>query len=133
MDKKYFRDFKYSKDQIQRYLNSAQEAVNIAENDQYLNVRFNYSYNALLKGCIALLAFKGIKVRSVPGHHIKMLSAAAEILKDEDIEVIADLMRQKRNMDLYDGGIDVTEKECCEYITFVRSVIKKIENVLKTS
>jgi hypothetical protein len=40
-------------------------------------------------------------------------------------------MRSKRNLDFYAGGIEVTEKECKEYINFVEEVLAKLkENIL---
>jgi len=35
-------------------------------------------------------------------------------------------MRQKRNVDLYAGGTDITAKECAEYLTFVEDVVLKV-------
>ena len=122
----FFQKFKFSKEQTQNFFTGAKESLYIAENDEFLNVKFNYSYNALLKASIALLSLHNLKVRGIPGHHIKLIEKASEIMKDNDIEIMADLMRQKRNMDLYDGGIDVTDKECREYFCFVKNVLDRI-------
>ncbi|MDO8805491.1 MAG: hypothetical protein Q7R35_13800 [Elusimicrobiota bacterium] len=35
-------------------------------------------------------------------------------------------MRQRRNVDLYAGGTDVTAKECAEYLDFVEGVFLKV-------
>ena len=32
----------------------------------------------------------------------------------------------------YGGGIEVTEKECAEYIKFVEGVLEKIKAIIKT-
>jgi len=36
-----------------------------------------------------------------------------------------------RNLDLYEGGIKVTEKECREYINFVEGVLLKVKEVIE--
>jgi hypothetical protein len=40
---------------------------------------------------------------------------------------MGDLMRLKRNMDLYDGGVDITEHESEEFLEFVKDVVKRVE------
>jgi hypothetical protein len=40
------------------------------------------------------------------------------------------MMRQKRNLDFYSGGVEVTEKECEEYINFTESVLKRLEELI---
>lgn len=107
--------------------------MEIAKNDTFLEVKFNYSYNALLKSGIALLSHNNIKIKSVPGHHIKIIEKLAELLDNEDISDFGNVMRSKRNSDLYNGGIDVTEKECKEYISFVEKIIKSIRNILQNN
>lgn len=77
-----------------------------------------------------MISFYQVKVRSVPGHHVKIIEKMAEILNDETIDDIGNIMRSKRNRDFYGGGIEVTEKECVEYIQFVENVLVKIKNVL---
>lgn len=71
---------------------------------------------------ITLLSYYHIKVRSVPGHHIMTIDKMSEILKDETINDIGNVMRSKRNVGLYGGGIEITVKECKEYIKFVENV-----------
>lgn len=93
-------------------------------------MKFNYAYTALIKAGIASLSYYHVKVKSVPGHHIKIIEKLAQILKDDDIEDIGNSMRSKRNLDFYAGGIEVTEKECKEYINFVKEVLAKLkENI----
>ena len=56
----------------------------------------------------------------------------AEILKDEAVADIGNVMRSKRNIDLYGGGVEITEKECREYIIFVGRILKRIKNIITT-
>ena len=81
----------------------------IAAESEYTQVRFRFSYDALLKLGILLVARAGCKVRSVPGHHTKLLAALADLSGTPDVEPVAETMRQKRNLDLYEGGAYVTD------------------------
>ena len=47
--------------------------------------------------------------------------------KEEDILVLGNKMRQERNVNLYDGGFFVGEKDSLEYLKFVKSAFKKSE------
>ncbi|MBW2554675.1 MAG: hypothetical protein KAS98_10720 [Deltaproteobacteria bacterium] len=125
-----FVRFTFSKSQIKKHFDNALKDFNIAQRDTILDVKFNYTYTALIKAGIALISFYQVKVRSVPGHHVKIIEKMAEILNDETIDDIGNIMRSKRNRDFYGGGIEVTEKECVEYIQFVENVLVKIKNVL---
>jgi uncharacterized protein (UPF0332 family) len=96
-----------------------------------LDVKFNYTYTALIKAGIALLSAYQIKIRSVPGHHIKLIEKVSQILADESVSDIANVMRSKRNLGLYAGGMEITEKECREYLKFTEKIIKKIDSAIK--
>jgi len=127
---KYFVKFKFSKEQIEKNFRNALKDLGIAKKDKILEVKFNYAYTALIKGGITLLSYYQVKVRSISGHHIKIIENLAQILKDETIADIGNIMRSKRNLDLYAGGIEVTEKECREYINFIEKTISKIEKFI---
>lgn len=124
---KYFSKHDFSKAQIEKNLSNAVKDLNIAKKDSILDVKFNYAYSALLKAGITLLSQQQFKIKSAPGHHIKIIETLAEILQDERIADIGNAMRSKRNLDMYSGGIDVTEKECKEYIDFVDKVIAQVK------
>ena len=130
-EKEYFQKFDFKQDQIERYFQSALRDLEIARKDSFAEVRFSYGYQALIKAGIALLAKAGrVKVRSVPGHHMKILSKLSDLLKEEDILAIGNAMRTKRNDDLYGGGESITEKEADDYLEFVEGIIKKVRKVL---
>jgi hypothetical protein len=96
-------------------------------------VRFVFAYNALIKGGITLLAKKGgVKVRSVPGHHARILEKMSELLDDDEVADVGNAMRMKRNLDFYGGGQIVTRKEADEYFEFVDRVVKQVEARLST-
>ena len=126
-DDKYFAKFKFTIEQIERNLNNALRDLDIAKKDEFLDVKFNYTYMALLKAGITLISLNGRKVKSTRGHHVKIIEKLADLLGSNDISALGNLMRSKRNTDLYDGGIEVTSKECREYINFVESVVEKVK------
>ncbi|OGS46250.1 MAG: hypothetical protein A2539_02665 [Elusimicrobia bacterium RIFOXYD2_FULL_34_15] len=61
-----FRKIKFSNEQINSYLKNAKKDLKIAKEDNIPEVKFNYSYNSLLKAGITLIAgISGLKVRSI--------------------------------------------------------------------
>ena len=131
-DDKYFAKFKFTKEQIDKNFKNALRDLDIAKKDEFLDVKFNYTYTALLKAGITLISFNGRKVKSTRGHHIKIIEILAELLADDGISALGNLMRSKRNSDLYDGGIEVTSKECKEYIDFVEAILDKVKQLVKS-
>lgn len=128
---KYFQKLKFTEEQVRRYLDNAFRDLNIAKEDEHSEVKFNYAYNALIKAGIALLAAKGsVKVRSAPGHHVKIIEKMAILLGDESVMTIGNTMRMKRNEDFYGGGIFVSEKESSEYLNFVEKIVQKIKTII---
>ena len=130
-DDKYLVRFAFTPVQVVKNLNNAEKALNIAKTDRILDVKFNYAYSGLLKAGIALLSYNQIKVKSAPGHHIKIIEILADELKDETIADIGNAMRSKRNIDMYAGGVEVSEKECLEYIDFVSKIISQVKALIK--
>lgn len=129
-DDKYFNDFNFSKEQIKKNFANALKDLKISKKDKIAEVKFNYAYMALIKTGIALASFYGKKVKSAPGHHVKIIETIAQALGDESVNEIGNVMRSKRNTDFYGGGVDITEKESKEYSEFVEKIIKRIEEVI---
>ncbi len=130
-DQEFFKKFNFKPDEIERTLQSALHDLEIAEKDRFSEVKFTYSYQALIKTGITLLAkIEKVKVRSMPGHHVKIIEKMSEILEDEDVAAIGNAMRMKRNTDLYGGGELIGEKEAEDYLKFVRKVIEKAKKVI---
>ncbi len=125
-----FTRLKFSREQIEENLANAQRDLKIAKKDNILDVKFNFAYSALIKGGIALLSHSQLRIKSIPGHQAKIIEYLGQVLKDDSIETLGNLMRQKRNQDFYGGGIEVTEKECEEYLSFTEGVLKRIEKLL---
>ncbi len=129
-DGKYFDNFKFTEEQIRKNFDNALKDLKIAKEDTINEVKFDYSYKALIKAGIALASFFGKKVKSLPGHHIKIIEIIARHLSDDSIDDIGNVMRSKRNTDFYGGGIEITEKECREYLEFVINVVEKISKII---
>lgn len=55
----------------------------------------------------------------------------SQILENKNIEIMGEAMRKKRNLDLYDGGIMIAQKEAKEYLAFVKTVISEADKFLK--
>lgn len=128
----YFSKFNFTEEQINQFLNNALKDLEIAKENRRPEVKFSYSYSAFIKGGIALLAKVGkVKIRSIPGHHMKIIEKMKEILKDETVEIIGNAMRSKRNEDFYGGGILISEKESMDYNLFVEKVFVTIKEALK--
>ncbi|MFA5168880.1 MAG: hypothetical protein WC530_10180 [Candidatus Omnitrophota bacterium] len=126
-EREFFQPFKFAAEEIRQRFRNAHRDLEIAEKDPFPEVRFTYAFQALIKTGMALCAQEGRKVRSLPGHHVKILERMSEILADSDILVFGNSMRMKRNQDLYGAGELISEKESGEYLVFVRKVLKRAE------
>jgi len=131
-DNRFFQKKKFEPRTIKKYFNGALKDFKIAFKNNNPEVIFIFSYLALVKIGITLVAFSGYKIKSRTGHHIKILEKLSQILNNNDIEIIGDKMRKKRNLDLYEGGIIISAKEAKEYLNFVQEVIDKAERYLKS-
>jgi hypothetical protein len=87
-------------------------------------VRFHFTYMTLIKIGIYLIAKKGYRVKSRPGHHKILIEKLSEILSNEDIMLIGDKMRRRRNMDFYSADGMITETEANKDFEFVEEIYK---------
>lgn len=130
-EREFFKKQKFDEEEITRFLESAHHDLEIAQKDPFPEVRFTYSFQALIKAGIALIAKVGeVKIRSMPGHHAKILEKMSEILRDADISMIGNAMRTKRNTDFYGGGTPIGENEAKDYLKFTEDVIRKVEKTI---
>lgn len=131
-EREFFRKCEFTEEEIKRFLESAHHDLDIARKDPFSEVRFTYSFQALVKAGIAIIAKTGeVKVRSIPGHHAKILEKMSEILKEPDISTIGNAMRTRRNTDFYGGGIPISENEAKDYLKFTEGVIQKVEKAIR--
>ena len=125
-----FEKFVFSSGQISRYYKSALRDLRIARKANETEVKFRFCYDALLKLAITVSAKHNLRIKSRQGHHIKLIDKLSEILEDRDIHVIGQDMREKRNWDLYGGGIIISQKEAKEYLKWTENIFQKGEKYL---
>ncbi|MFA6305616.1 MAG: hypothetical protein WC651_02710 [Candidatus Gracilibacteria bacterium] len=133
VDDNFFVKMQFSEEQIQKYFLSAEKCLRIAQSIPVPEVVFKFSYDALIKFGITLIAFTGLKVKSRMGHHIKILEKTGRILKDNDVEIIGNMMRNKRNFDLYDAGTIISKKESMEFLKFVEKVYREVKGKINST
>lgn len=126
-DQHEFQKLKFSSEQLAKYLASAKHDFKIAVGSDIPDVIFKFSYDALLKIGIYLIAKAGYKVRSRTGHHFRIVEKLSRLLNDDNIAVLGNKMRQERNIGLYLGGLSVSQKEALAFLDFVKSVFDKTE------
>lgn len=126
----YFQKFKFDPLQLKRFLGSAKRDLHIAKESKVPEVVFKFSYEALIKLGIFCVAREGYRTRSAPGHHVKILEKMASILNDEDVAILGNRMRQTRNLDLYEAGAEISEKDSREYMSFVSTTAEKVKKHL---
>jgi len=129
---KFFQKKKFEEKTISKYFRNATKNLGIAIRSKEPEVMFTFSYSALIKIGIVLIAVYGYRVRSRTGHHIKILEKLSQILNNKNIEIIGEKMRKKRNLDLYEGGIIIDLKEAQQYLNFIKEIIEKAEEFLKS-
>lgn len=130
----FFKKCEFTGEEIKRFLESGRHDLEIAQKDPFPEVRFTYSFQSLIKAGITLIAKTGkVKVRSIPGHHAKILEKMSEILQDPDISTIGNAMRTRRNTDLYGGGRPIGENEANDYLKFTEGVIQKVARLFPST
>jgi hypothetical protein len=129
-DNKYFQPLNFTKEQVKSHFSNANKDLGIAQRDTIPEVKFSYAYSALIKAGLTVLSHFQQKIKSVPGHHIKIIAALSQLLKDESIDDLGNAMRSKRNLDMYSGGLEITEKECREYLDFVEGVLDRVKSLI---
>ena len=130
-ESKFFEKRKFEEKTIKKYFFGAERDFKIARENKDPEVVFKFSYDCLIKLGITLIVSQGYRIKSRTGHHIKILEKLSQILENKDIEIMGEAMRKKRNFDLYEGGVIISEKEAKEYFNFVKEIIAEYERFLK--
>ena len=121
-EKEYFVKFKFVNSQLENYLASAEHSLKIAKDSNVPEVVFKFSYEAMIKIGIYLIAKEGYRARSVPGHHLKIIEKISQILRSQEIFDIGNKIREKRNADFYDCCLIISEKDSKETMEFVEKI-----------
>lgn len=125
-----FEKFNFTSRQIDNYYKAASRNFRIARDSAIPEVTFTFSYESLIKLAIAVCAKNGLRVKARVGHHIELLKKLAKFMDDKGVFKVGDKMRRKRNLDLYGGGILMSEKEAKEYNDWLKTVFLKAETYL---
>ncbi len=125
----HFQKRKFTKEQINAYFKNAERDLKIAGSNNTSEVIFTFTYQAFLKLGITLIAYKGYKIKSKQGYHVRTIQEFSDILSDESVGIYGEAMRRKRNIDLYAGGTLVTNKEAREYFKFTKSILEKVKQI----
>jgi len=121
---KFFQRFRFKPSQIEQLFSSAKRDLEIAGGSKIPDVTFKFSYDALIKIGLAVIAQKGYRAKSTAGHHLKIIETLSDILSLKEVEIFGNKMRQDRNLNLYDGRFIVGEKEATECLNFTKKVFK---------
>jgi hypothetical protein len=126
-----FQEFSFTTRQINNYYQMAQRDLKIAKDSEIPEVIFVFCYNGFLKSAITVCAKKGLRVKARPGHHVALIKKMSVILKSPKIKKIGEEMRNKRNKDIYGGGVLISLKEAKAYLGFTMEVYDKVEEYIK--
>ena len=132
LDQKHFQKKHFSGDDLAKLAANCKRDLDIAKKSDVPEVVFKFSYDAFLKGCIALVAAEGYRPNSKLRHHRAVISAARRVLgsKFRDRIIYCDTMRKKRNLDLYGGGVIVSLSESRQFLKVVSEIFEEIEKRL---
>lgn len=113
------------------FVSGAKRDLKITLGSEINEVKFKFSYDAMIKIGLALIASKGYKVRSVAGHHIRIIEKISQILREEKADYIGNRMRQIRNDDLYGGRVIISQEDSKMYYKFIRDIYKRAIKVIQ--
>lgn len=125
-----FEKQKFTNRQVEKYFNSAIKDFKIAIDSEIPEVIFKFCYDSLLKIAITICAKNNLRIKSRAGHHIELLKKLSEYLNNEDIFIMSDEMRKKRNFDLYGGGVLISHKEALNYRKQLKNIATQAEKYL---
>lgn len=125
-----FETFPYTIDQIKRYYEAGVRDYKLALTAEAPELVFYVCYNVVIKIAIAICAKNNLRVKSQSGHHAELINKLAEILGDNSILDNANRMRRKRNLDLYGGGLFISNKEAEKYQGFCRHLLDLADSYL---
>ncbi len=127
MDKNFFSTQTFTADELVKLRRSAAKYLEISRKNSEPEVKFHFTYMALIKIGIYLIASEGYRVKSRPGHHQMIIEELGELLKNGDVVLIGDKMRRSRNMDFYSADGMITETEAEKDFEFVERIYKSLK------
>lgn len=106
--------------QVERFLLGAEKKLTSARKILAFDEEacLQQAYESMLKASIGFMLSHGLRVRSIPGHHIAILEFVTEKLDKKHAGLLAvfDRLRRKRNAVLYDDEGFISREEAEESI-----------------
>lgn len=127
MDKNFFSPQTFDVAELAKLRGSAAKYLDISRKNNEPEVKFHFTYMALIKIGIYLIAREGYRVKSRPGHHQLIIEELGELLKNGDIVLLGDKMRRSRNMDFYSADGMITETEAEKDLQFVEKIYQSLD------
>jgi ADP-ribose pyrophosphatase YjhB (NUDIX family) len=120
--------------QINRFLKSSEKKLKSARQVLAIDeeASLQLAYEAILKASIGFMLSYGYRARSQPGHHVTIIEFVRAHIdgKHAALLTIADRLRRKRNMVLYDEAGFVSRQDAehaleaaREYLTVIRQQV----------
>ena len=117
-------------DQIHRFLERAAEKLRTAKRVLGIDEETAYqmAYDAMLKASLAFLLSRGLRPRSLPGHHVAIIEYVEKSLGPSfgDLLLMFDRMRRKRNQAIYDASGLISKQEAGEALEIARKYLAAI-------
>lgn len=79
-DKNYFSRQSFALEELEKYRKSIVRYLNIAKTSAETDVKFHFTYMALIKIGIYFIAKEGYRIKSRPGHHQKIIETLSKLL-----------------------------------------------------
>jgi hypothetical protein len=125
-DRNFFIRQNFTIDELLKLKESARRDLQIAISSAEPEVKFHFSYMAMLKTGIYYISKEGYRIKSRPGHHQKIIEYLSKLLNSEDVIVIGDKMRKDRNLNLYSAGTMAASEEINSYIEFIAGLVNQL-------
>ena len=123
--KEFFQHTAFEKPQIEQFFKKAKKNLEIAKDSKHNEVVLHFCYNSIIQLGISMIAEKGYKIRGIPGYHVKLLETMANLLDCRDEIDYLQKIRHKRNIDMYEGGSALTDKQSVDLLHMTESLFKK--------
>jgi hypothetical protein len=118
--------------QVDRYLSAAERKLVVARKVLALDdeASLQLSYEVMLKAALGFMFSHGVRVRSVPGHHIATIEFVEQRLPRKHAPLLAvfDRLRRKRNAVLYDDEGFVSHQEAEEALRAAHEFIEVLRS-----
>lgn len=121
--------------QVEKYLIQAFRKLNSANKNLGFDPEASYqlAYEAMLKGSLGLMLSRGVRPRSMPGHHKVVVDFVAKFLPQnaKGLILVFDKMRRRRNQVIYEVDIYISKTEARKVLEVAGEFLRVLAKVLK--